>query len=117
MANRRYTSINAATVIGAGTGIEIGNASKLAIQISGTTSSGTGTASADLEVTLDDNDSNATWFSVGTVSISLSATATADGFTIDAAYHAARAKLTSISGTGAAVTAKLALMLETGVKV
>lgn len=71
----------------------------------GTTSSGTGAATIVIEVT---NDTTAPWLTLGTISLTLGTSATADGFASSAPWYYTRARVSTISGTGAAVSVKMA---------
>lgn len=71
-----------------------------AFQATGKTSSGTGAAGITIQVSND----NIVWMDLGTMSLTLGTTETADGFVAAAGWAMVRAKITSISGTGAAVS-------------
>ena len=73
-------------------------------QADGITSSGAGSAVIDIEVSLDQT----MWSVAGTITLTLSTTLTADGFTMAAKWPFARARVRSISGTGASVNVKMA---------
>lgn len=67
----------------------------------GSTSSGAGAAVVVIEVSPD----NSNWQTLGTISLTLSTTAALDGFrTLAGVWKYTRARITSISGTNAAVT-------------
>ncbi len=68
----------------------------------GTTTGGTGAASIVIEVR--DHD-EAPWLTIATVSLTLSTTASSDGFASSAAWKYTRARVATISGTGASVNA------------
>ena len=77
----------------------------------GETSSGSGAATIIIEVsnktspsTATSSDGLADWVTAGTITLTLGTTMTSDAFALDAPYMWVRARLSSISGTDAAVT-------------
>lgn len=68
----------------------------------GATSAGSGAAVIVIEVR---NDDASPWLTMGTITLTLGTTATADGFVSSAAWLYVRARVSSISGTDASVTA------------
>lgn len=70
-------------------------------QAAGTTSSGVGAATINIEVSNDETN----WLVAGTINLTLGTTSTSDGFAMNASWPFARANVTAISGTGAAVSA------------
>jgi hypothetical protein len=93
------TLANAETTTGAKTARVLQPGIKT-FQAYGTTSSGTGAVAVKVEGSID----GTAWDSLGTLSLTLGTTVTSDGFTTNDAYSKHRANVTSISGTGAAVT-------------
>ena len=72
----------------------------------GTTSAGSGSAVIDIEVSNVDSPSSSDsteWKIAGTITLTLGTTKTNDVFTLNAPYQWFRARLVSISGTGASV--------------
>lgn len=67
----------------------------------GTTSSGSGSAVVVIEVR--DHD-EAPWLTIATITLTLGVTATTDGFASSAAWKFTRARVTTLSGTGAKVS-------------
>lgn len=97
--------LDAVTSTGAGNKIAL-SGSKHTFQAMGITSSGSGTAVVNIEVSsVELPASNSDWVLAGTITISFGTTAVADGFTMNAPWKWARARLTSITGTNASVTA------------
>lgn len=70
----------------------------------GTTGSGSGAATIIIEVR---NSEQSDWHTMATITLILSTTVTGDGFSSSAAWRYVRARLSAISGTGAAVSANL----------
>lgn len=92
-----------ATGTGAGTAYQIAQAEtrgKATLQASGLTTSGAGAAEIAVQVSND----NVNWLTLGTISLTLSTTESSDGFAFDAPWAFVRGNVTSISGTGAAVS-------------
>jgi hypothetical protein len=76
-------------------------------QVYGATSSGSGSATVVIEVSSIEspvNSTNVDWITMGTVTLTLGTTRTSDGFVSTAAWRNVRARVTAISGTGAAVS-------------
>ncbi len=93
------TLMSGVTVTGAGTAVQPVQ-SRRAYQAWGATSSGAGTAVITIEVSND----NSHWIVAGTISLTLSTTSTGDGFGSVLPYKYVRANVTTITGTGAAVS-------------
>mgnify|MGYP007003532715 CR=1 FL=1 len=74
-------------------------------QAYGSTTSGSGSATIDIEV----SNNNINWIVAGTITLTLGTTETSDGFAVRASWIYARANVTAISGTGAKVSAVMAL--------
>lgn len=72
---------------------------KRSYQALGTTSAGSGAAAIQIQV----SDDCTNYIVAGTISLTLGTTATTDGFVTDANWACVRAKVASISGTGASV--------------
>ncbi len=70
----------------------------------GATGSGSGAASIVIEVR---NDENSSWKTLATVSLTLGVTVTSDGLATTAAWRFCRARVASLSGTGAVVNANV----------
>ncbi len=70
----------------------------------GTTGSGSGAASVVIEVR---NSEDADWHTLATISLTLGTTVTGDGLATTAAWRYCRARVASISGTGASVNANV----------
>ncbi len=70
----------------------------------GATSSSTGAATIIIEVR---NSEDSSWHTMATISLTLGVTVTGDGFSSSAAWRYVRARLSAISGTGAAVSVNL----------
>ena len=70
-------------------------------QATGFTTAGSGAADVIIEVSND----NSLWITMATITLTLGTTATTDGFASAAAWRYVRARVSSISGTGAQVTA------------
>jgi hypothetical protein len=76
-------------------------------QAYGATSSGAGAATIVIEVSNIEaavNSTNVDWITAGTITLTLATTRSSDGFTMDAPWRNVRARVTAISGTGAAVS-------------
>jgi hypothetical protein len=69
-------------------------------QATGQTSSGAGAAAVGIQASNDGE----YWIDLGTITLTLEAATTTDGFASSAAWKLIRANVSSISGTGAAVT-------------
>lgn len=70
----------------------------------GSTGSGSGAATIVIEVR---NSEASDWHTMATISLTLSSTVSGDGFASSAAWRYVRARLSAISGTGAAVSVNL----------
>ena len=70
-------------------------------QAKGTTTAGAGAATIIIEVT---NDTTWPWITLGTITLTLGTAATSDGLAMLAGWKYVRARLSAISGTGAAVS-------------
>ncbi len=73
----------------------------------GATSSGAGSVTVVIEVTNINSavtSTNVDWITMGTVTLALTTTRASDGFVAQSAWTYVRARVTAISGTGAAVT-------------
>lgn len=77
-----------------------GQTTKATFQLIGATTASTGTATVTVQVSNDKTN----WLTLGTISLSLTTSTTSDGFASDAAWAFFRGNVTSISGTGAAVS-------------
>lgn len=75
-------------------------AARRTFQAVGSTSSGAGAADVRIEVSND----GVNYIEAGAITLTLSTSASSDGFASDAAWRYVRARVDSISGTGAAVT-------------
>jgi len=95
-----YTIINAATVATTSAEVALGSDSKT-FQAMGTTTAGAGAATIIVEVT---NNITWPWITLATISLTLGTTATTDGVALLAGWKYVRARLSAISGTGAAVS-------------
>lgn len=72
-------------------------------QVSGKTTAGAGAAAVDIQV----SNNGRVWLTLATVTLTLGTTESTDGFVSDAPWRFVRANVTSISGTGASVTAEM----------
>jgi hypothetical protein len=72
-------------------------------QVIGSTTAAAGAVSVDIEV----SNNNVNWLKFSTISLVLATTAATDGVVLDAPWGFVRAKVASISGTGAKVTVLL----------
>ena len=95
-----YQILTDVTTTATGSPIELG-ASDKTVQAKGTTTAGAGAATIVIEVT---NNTDWPWITVGTISLTLGTAAVTDGFAISAGWKAMRARVSAISGTGAAVS-------------
>lgn len=94
----------AAGTTGAGASTDMTEGGIMAVEAYGTTSSGTGSAIIEIQV----SNNNSTWQTAGTINLNLGITQTSSRFEMDASWMGwpyVRAKLASISGTGASVSA------------
>lgn len=91
--------LNAATATGAGESQSLWGDEK-SVQVTHSTSAGVGAAVVVFQVSND----NATWIDAATFTLTLSTTPTAEGFTRNGPWKYVRGYVSSISGTGAAVT-------------
>lgn len=67
----------------------------------GHTSSGAGSAIVIIEVR---NDEDSDWHTMGTITLTLGTTVAGDGFSSSAAWRSVRARVTTLTGTGAKVS-------------
>ena len=95
-----YIILNAVTTTATSSELLLGSDSKT-FQAKGATSSGTGAATIVIEVT---NDLTWPWLTLGTITLVLGTIATADGLAMLAGWKYVRARVSAISGTGAAVS-------------
>lgn len=91
--------LNAATATGSGESHEPRDA-KRTFQATGFTTAGVGAVDVRIEASND----NSNFLEIGSITLVLSTTAATDGFLSDAAWRHIRARVASISGTGASVT-------------
>lgn len=89
------------TTVAAGPEVEGWNTNR-AFEVTGRTASGSGAAQVVIEVR---NSDLAAWKVLATVDLTLGTTEASDGFASQAAWRRLRARVVSISGTGAAVSA------------
>ena len=75
----------------------------------GATTAGAGAATVVIEVSniSPPGTGNEDWVTAGTVTLTLGTTRTGDGFVLDAPWTHVRARVTAISGTGAAVNVRM----------
>lgn len=73
---------------------------RVTLQANGSVSASTGSASIAVQVSND----GANWLTLGTITLSLTTSESSDGFASDAPWAFVRGNVTSISGTGAAVS-------------
>lgn len=73
---------------------------KRTFQATGSVASSTGSASVAVQVSNDGTN----WLTLGTITLSLTTSQSSDGFSSDAPWEYVRGNVTSISGTGAAVS-------------
>ncbi len=109
----RHQQVESATLLSAHTTATAGTAKwlygkKHTFQAKGTTSSGSGAATIIVEVSNADTPTEADWITMGTITLTLGTTSTSDGFNKDAPWKWVRARVSAISGTGAAVSAWVA---------
>lgn len=97
---RAHTLLNAVAVTGAGSTVNAPCNPYRTFQLTGTTTAGAGAATVKVQVSND----NVVWIDLGTISLTLATTASADAFKDVGAWVYVRGNVTSISGTGAAVT-------------
>lgn len=95
--------LEAATTTATGASHEVWHTNRT-FECYGTTSSGAGAAAIAIEVR---NDENADWKLLATVSLTLATSVSSDGFATTAAWRYVRARVASISGTGASVNANV----------
>jgi hypothetical protein len=95
-----YELISTATVTTTSDPLLLGTDSKT-FQAKGTTTAGAGAATIIIEVT---NDTTWPWITLGTITLTLGTAATSDGLAMLAGWKYVRARLSAISGTGAAVS-------------
>lgn len=75
------------------------NGAKRSFQCAGDTTAGAGASDIVIEVSNNGLD----WVTAGTITLTLSTTQSDDGFTMDSPWYWVRARVSAISGTGAAV--------------
>lgn len=92
--------LSAATDTTAGAATSFSSTAKT-VQAAGSTTSGTGSATIAIEGT---NNTDWPWLPIGVISLTLGTTATSDGLIINADWTYIRARVVSISGTGASVS-------------
>lgn len=90
----------AATVVG---GAVNDGLNAVTYQATGATTNGVGSAVVAIEVSND----NSAWITAGTITLTLGTSATTDGFAVNAAWVYTRAKVTTLTGTGAWVTVSM----------
>jgi len=95
-----YAVITDSTVTVTSTEVVLGSDSKT-FQAKGSTTAGAGAATIVIEVT---NDTAWPWITLGTITLTLGTAATSDGLAMLAGWKYVRARLSAISGTGAAVS-------------
>ena len=95
-----YEVITDATAAVTSTELLLGTDNKT-FQAKGTTTAGVGAATVIIEVT---NDTTWPWITLGTITLTLGTAATSDGLAMLAGWKYVRARLSAISGTGAAVS-------------
>jgi hypothetical protein len=101
---RILNGATAAGTIGAGASTSIGEGGIVIIEAYGTTTTGTGSAIIEIQV----SNNNSVWQTAGTINLNLGITQTSEKFAMDQSWLGwlyVRAKLVSISGTGASVSA------------
>jgi len=98
-----------ATATGAGSTYEVNRKIEdplgRVFQAVGTTSSGAGAATVLVQVSCD----NVNWLTLATITLTLATTASSDGFASIEQWPYVRGNVSSISGTGAAVTLYMGL--------
>lgn len=98
--------LDAAIATGAGSSSQLpssvsdGQMTKMTFQAIGVVSASTGAVSIAVQVSND----NINFITLGTITLSLTTSESSDGFAADAAWAFVRGNVTSISGTGAAVS-------------
>lgn len=97
---KTYNLLDSKTATGVGTQI-YKDAPQASFQVSGTTTAGSGSAVVAIQVSNDGTN----WITAGTVTLTLGTSATSDGFTTDAPWKYVRANVTTLTGTGASVSA------------
>lgn len=95
------TMLDAVITTGAGAEFKLPESGITTFQAHGTTSAGAGAATIVIQVSNDDDN----WITAGTITLTLGTSATSDGFAFAGNWGSARANVTAISGTGAAVSA------------
>ena len=101
--------LNAAIATGAGESLEPlqGPLLDRTFQATGQTSSGAGSVTVDVEV----SDDKANWIVQRTITLTLSSAVSTDGYTTRAPWKYVRGNVTAISGTGAAVTLWIGILM------
>ena len=97
---KTYNLLDAKTTTGAGTQI-FKDSPYATFQVSGTTTAGSGSAVVVIQVSNDATN----WITAGTVTLTLGTASTTDGFTTQAPWKYVRANVTTLTGTGASVSA------------
>jgi hypothetical protein len=102
MGVKTETLLDAVTTTGAGSARAArgGRPGRATFQAKGTTTNGAGASAVKVQGSND----NSNWIDVGTITLTLATTESSDGFASDAAWVYWRGNVSSISGTGAAVT-------------
>ena len=98
--------LSAATTTGAGTPSTQNKRFQTTstVQAWGTTTAGAGAATILVQVS---NDLAAPWITAGTITLTLSTTAATDGLSIGAPWNYVRVNVSSLSGTGASISAAI----------
>jgi len=95
--------MSAAAAVGAGAAIDVRGRQHMTFQAVGATTAGAGSATVVIEVSNDGTN----WITAGTITMTLATAAATDGFAAQAAWSYVRARISAISGIGAAVTVTL----------
>ena len=95
--------LNNVTATGASPATNTGDATVMAFQAVGQTTSGSGAATIEIDVSND----GVNWLALGIITLSLSTTPSTDGFSSTAPWAFTRADVKSISGSGASVSVLL----------
>lgn len=101
---RILNGATSAGTTGAGASTDMITGGIMAVEAYGTTTAGTGSAIIEIQV----SNNNSTWQTAGTINLNLGPTQTSEKFEMDASWLGwlyVRAKVASISGTGASVSA------------
>jgi hypothetical protein len=100
-----HIMLNAVNATGASEAFSIGANSKT-FHAGGQTTSGSGAAVIAIEVS---NDQTLPWLELGTINLTLGTVPTAGGVAMEAGWTFVRARVVSISGTGAFLTVAMGL--------